>query len=575
MEFGAAGWLAGLAAAAIPLLLSFLRVPPRRVRVPSLLVWRRLRDRVPPVREMRRPRPNLALLLASLAIAAGVLALAEPSLRAQKPLPRYAICVLDTSPRMQTRHEDQRTSFDHAVRSLRRLLRGLEETDRVVLLARQAGIVMVEGSPARVERTLGEIRAGFCPPDLGGLLAIAKDLRARRKDAEIVVFTDRRIEGVRTSRTGVEKSDNIGIAELSIEGGKLFARIVNAGPPREVTIRWGETEEKLKVPSGDRGFVREWKGAGPVELKLLVGDNLQADNTARGTRVPAPEAVTVSYRGPVKRERLIKALSIQPGVKLVDTPGPVDVVVVCHGAPGAQEAPVLIAIDPTVPKVGPFSLGEGVQTTRLSFEGADPIVKEILYDAGQIRLKGAREVTSEEPMRALIRAGEGADAKVICAMREEGERMVLVMAFDPFEPPGEWSKRASFAVFFGALFERIRERLGRDSIRVLRAGTPVDLAAVPGLEVKGEAELRGGVVVAPRPGRVVMESRRGRFEAVFNLLDARVSENVGEWAPFDGPLFDPGRPRVFAKTPLASLFTVLCLLLVLGAFFFSRPRRAA
>jgi len=135
MSFESPGWLFGLLAALIPLLLGFLRLPPRRLRVPSLFIWRDLRERTPPMREMRRPRLSSSLILSALAIASGALALSAPSIHSAAPEPRHLILVMDTAPRMLTRHSDGRTSFDHAAFAALTQVGALYPSDQVHLVA--------------------------------------------------------------------------------------------------------------------------------------------------------------------------------------------------------------------------------------------------------------------------------------------------------------------------------------------------------------------------------------------------------------------------------------------------------
>lgn len=566
MEFEAQGWFFALPLALIPLLLGFLRLPPKRARVPSLLVWRGLRERTPPLREMRRPRLNATLILSALAVASGVLALSRPLLRLASSEPRDVILVVDTGARMLTRHPDGRTSFEHGVATAVDRLQELDARDRVHLLAPGAPVRTLERDAAIA--ALRELRPGRARAGMTALAARAREIRAARPDAVILALSDRPVGDLPTSRTGVTASDNIGIAGFAAEPETLFVRLVNAGPGRTVRISIQGTVEEVSVPAGDSALLRPRRADAPLEAAILTPDNLSLDDVARATVLPGRSEIFLSYRGR-KREDLLRVLAFLPGVRVVDGDAETaDAWVVCEAAPEAARPRVLIAVAPPAGEVPPFRIGDIVSPTGLSFRSEHPVIREILYAQDEIRIQVPREIAVPEGAVALILA----EGRPICAIHEGQEGITLAMAFDPFL--GGWSKHSSFAVFFGALFEKIRQQLGGETVQVLVAGEAADLSALPRLRhLDGAAvSVAGGAVLAPEPGRARFQTGLGVFEAHFNLLDGEASRNTGEWAPALSPLFEgPAAARRVVR-PMHGGLTLACLLLILAAFFLEGRR---
>ena len=70
MSFGSPGALWGLSTLLLLILFSLWRQASARVIVPSLLLWKQIPERNPPVRALKRPRWRLELLVQALAISA-------------------------------------------------------------------------------------------------------------------------------------------------------------------------------------------------------------------------------------------------------------------------------------------------------------------------------------------------------------------------------------------------------------------------------------------------------------------------------------------------------------------------
>jgi len=295
-------------------------------------------------------------------------------------------------------------------------------------------------------------------------------------------------------------------------------------------------------------------------VKIVGADNFGLDDVARSTRLPGRDVLEVSYRGR-KREDLLRVLTLLPGVRVSESAdGPADVWVVCEAVPEPDRPAVLIAVAPPAGEVGPFRVGDLIPADKIGLKTDHPVIREIAYAEAVIRPRTPREVSIPEGAQALIVA----DGRPILALHEDSKGLTAVMAFDPFAD--RWSKHSSFAVFFAALFEHARRRLGGQPDRILKAGEPADFSSCPGLAlVEGEeVTLTGGVLSRAAVGPARLRSDLGPLEAHFNLLDGESSMNAGEWDPPLEPLFARETTRTGRPRPLGSTLLVLCILLVIA-----------
>jgi hypothetical protein len=120
--------LAGVAL--VILLLHLLRPPPRRVVVPSLVLWARV------IRDRKRPdaRRLLSLLLALGAGLSLTLALTHPEIGALGTSAHRLALVLDNSPSMVARMSDGRSRWEYAIEQARAVLEQSSAATEVRLL---------------------------------------------------------------------------------------------------------------------------------------------------------------------------------------------------------------------------------------------------------------------------------------------------------------------------------------------------------------------------------------------------------------------------------------------------------
>jgi len=350
----AAGLLAAVAIAVVTLY--FLKPPPRRVVVPSHLLWLRV------LRERKRRSDALRWwlsLVVALAIGLGLgLALTRPEVERLAGRVRRLAVVVDNGPTMATRCHDGRTRFDHALDWARRLL--------------QEGSA---GSEFLVADTAGQIRSG----------AFAERAAAREALARLTLSADARVRFPRLDLSDSPQwedaelyfiSDGVLLDEWPVEARVLsvFEPAANAGitafetrpqpadpsryeasvelvshfaEPREVSLRLSgpgrhRLERSLRLSPGQvsaetldlSGFA-----SGPLRASLVApGDALELDDVAFSHLPGSTRVVLVSPGSPFLENALRSDRSVELTVLTPaewDGKTPADVLVFDRFAPEA------------------------------------------------------------------------------------------------------------------------------------------------------------------------------------------------------------------------------------------------
>jgi hypothetical protein len=299
-ETPAAWW--GLSTLLLLAVFSLWRQAASRVVVPSVLLWKRIPERNPPVRELRRPQWRVELLLQAAAVGLLVGALAGPFVETERALPRRIAFVVDTSPRMGAGGR-----LEALVREARALAEGALKEDEVTWYA-------AAPAPGRVEDP-AVLRPGTRRADLAPLVTAA-----RAVSDVVVVLGDRPVEGARTwSLSG--PSANAGIAAFRADDETLFARFVNHGPERRTSLRIetgaGTRTEPVTLPPGSSIWTRKGDFAreSRIALTLDLDDGWAADDTAEAVRRP-PSGLEVSLRGR-HHPSLLRVLESLPNARVV------------------------------------------------------------------------------------------------------------------------------------------------------------------------------------------------------------------------------------------------------------------
>ncbi|HZE99689.1 MAG TPA: BatA domain-containing protein, partial [Planctomycetota bacterium] len=334
MKFEQPAALWGLASLLLLILFSLWRQAAARVTVPSLLLWKKIPERNPPVRALRRPRWRLELLFQALTIAAVVAALAGPYRETEQFAPRRIALVFDTSPRMQ--------AGDRIAR-MKAFAKNIQDTfgsaDQVTSYWWAATPKHFPGS--------GAVSGLDVHVDLKPML-----LAASASAEHVILFSDRPVDGPKLALFGAP-ADNAGIVELSVSDDEVFIRIVNHGPARPLPIDLvaGDLRVNEIVPAGQRVWSHkaDYSKASSVRVTLETKDSFPLDDVVEATKMgPADALVTLAGR---HHEALVRVFRSIPGVTVQHGRAPARVAVGFDEEPGPGDWQVWIH-SPGVPLTG-------------------------------------------------------------------------------------------------------------------------------------------------------------------------------------------------------------------------------
>jgi hypothetical protein len=537
MNFETPAALWGLLALILLVLFSLWRQAAARTVVPSVSLWKKIPERNPPLRALRRPAWRLELFLQALALSALVAGLAGPFLAGSEPLPRKVALVFDTSARMLAGGRIER-----AKETARNVASRLRPGDAVSIYA-------AVPSPRRVE-SIDDVHAVHAHVDTAPLLAAA------REEAEDVIYLSDRLPegttpGVRARLFG-GPAMNVGIVEFSASDSGVFARIVNHGPPRTVGMEISKGDwvvrSSIYLPSGELAWNRadDLAGVDHVSLRLTPADPFPMDDEAHATRLgPARTEVSLSGR---HVSDLVRALEAVGGVTVRRGGGEGLVAIGVDEEP----APAWFRVQVRSPEspAAPAAVTVQAHPLTAALRGED-------FRAAKVGSVAAPERAG----RLLV-----ADGRVFGALWDGTLHLSIGM------DPGGWPATASFPILWTNVIDFARR--GAGGWAVVRTGRPFALPP----EVEAVDPLEAGAIYEVSPSRRFVAFTTGIFVARVpggkrliraNLLDPRESDVAGVERVLD---WDPADPagRTLRKRPLGGFLAALALALVAAAWVLER-----
>lgn len=477
MEFAYPGAFVGLAV--VPLLVAFNLWKYRRlrVRVGSLILWKRLSQHTEAPPASRQRYFNLSLLVQIIAVVLLVSAIAGPRAKRTHTAGRVVHLVIDRSASTQADSAGSRV-FERITLGASTLLEHLDSGDRVWCHT-FPGTSGLDSSgpltPAEAQVWLSGLR----PTQLSGdPPAAAIEVAARAAGASVFLFTDRRLSGLPSPvHVTVLPADTANVAITAAKaaadsrGLYLFFRIANFAPaPRKV--HWevvgaggkqydSSGQDGLTIGPGESAPVNRLLGPGAageevLEIRLLERDTLLLDNCAYVFRNPAAK-IQISCIGK-QDTRLLRVLSALPGATVVlpEAPTPdCDIAVFNEVSPARLPDCHAVVIAP------PAGIPGLVATDR----------NETFVPQGQLRTEApdfmpnpnwAQKLTMDRALRPVLRRLRGTsvilasdDVPLIVLFSLEG-RKVLYMGFRLSDT--RWPQHVSFPLFWGVLTEQMGAR---------------------------------------------------------------------------------------------------------------------
>jgi Ca-activated chloride channel homolog len=588
-----------LATLAVPLLLLyFLKVRRRQMRVSSLLLWEpALRDREASTFFQRLQRDPL-LILQILALLALTVALARPAVTVMGQGAKRVAIVMDSSASMKATDVSP-SRFVQAQRAALAVLGRLGEGAEVMVV--DAGVqprvlVPFTREHDRAASAIRSMEAHDLPNRLSEGLRTARALVGPDPRAEIYVFTDGahpdavtgQEQDVRVRWTGVgRRSDNVGITSLAVRrnyfgsyNSQAFFSVGNfSSEPRSFSLRLTLDDETLTErtltldPQVRRAIVvpfSEQRG-GVLKLKLDVSDDLDADNVAYAV-IPPPRTISVLLvsAGNLFLEKVLKT---DPQVKLeVRKP---------DAYQGGMEGFDVVVVDSaSVPRVGngrfvlvntvpgdvPLEvLGRLDSPVIMDWDRTHPIMRQI--DFAKVAIEDAMRVRPLAAGKTLVEAVGG---PLVYAL-EERDRKAVFFGFDLFRT--DFPLRVAFPLMLSKSLRWLHPAGLDQSSLQLQAGQPILLPVEHGVTSATvrtpsgrsvRAQVNRGMASFTETDEVGVYSvvtARGETRVAVNLMNAEESDLTPQPLPAYVEGARPESPPVLLQRELWPFFVALALLL--------------
>lgn len=511
----------------VVVLLYFLKLKRQDRVVSSTLLWKRSIDDLSANAPFQRLRRNILLILQLLILAAAILALARPVLRADRLQGKHLIALLDNSASM--RATDRRGSrLAKAKEAALEIVGSLSEDDRMMVIS-FASRAKVEasftGAKDRLRRAIRSVQPTDERTNLRDAFLIASSLAQAKDEVAIYVFSDGCFEdpsdlsrgnaGVHFVKCG-QGSRNVAITSLearrSIEtdhGHQIFATVENFDTePTSVGVELYLADELIDArrvdiaPKGRASQVFRGPGLkeGRVRLQLDATDDLSADNQAWAvlTRAPQLDILLVS-KGNYFLERALKLVG---RVKLTtcsldeyraNGARRPDVVIFDRCAPAALEPGNYLFMGAAPPIRGIETQGTAERPVIVDWDREHPTTRFVSFES--LAVAKALKINLPGSAKTLVEA----DDTPLIAVVSDARRRLVYIGFDLYE--SNWPLKLSFPIFArNAMNWLVQDDLSSASIR-----TGECLVIQPG-------DQTGEVAVVDPTGaahRVRVEARRG------------------------------------------------------------------
>ncbi|MFQ5742109.1 MAG: BatA domain-containing protein [Acidobacteriota bacterium] len=516
--------------------LYWLRPPPRRVVIPSSLLWNRLMKERRRSSLIDRLRWWISLFLALVIGLATALGLARPEIPALAGRPRRVAVVVDNSPSMATRTSDGQTRWAHAVEIAEALLRRGSEGGEYLVADTAGQVASSAFSDRRAAQAVLEglqvslsAGAGFPPvaADDAELYFISDGVMVDDFPAEaqpISVFEPADNVAITAFEVRPVPADPstyqayVEVANVSSVTKQIEVQLSGAGQHKlqsDIRLAPGESlGGTFDLSSFERGAVRA--------AVVATGDDLEVDDFAF-SYLPVRDSTRVILvtRGNRYLEALLR---LAPKVDLRRVSGEnfnnrerADVYVFDNYAPDDPPGPSILIHPPDVSWL-PAGLGE-VEFPQVSEWAADHPLMQFVFP---------QDLTVERAVRISASGGAqvilGTSRTPLIVAAEEPVKWVE-MSFDLKD--SNFQLQAGFPVFLSnalawVLDEQVATPRSLGRVEVPFAGATV--TGLDGTEVKTREVLAKTVFEASGPGLYTAARGQKRMRLAVNLLDRTLSE---------------------------------------------------
>ncbi len=578
------------------LLLYFLKVRRRQMRVSSLLLWDpALRDREASTFFQRLQRDPL-LILQILALLALTLALARPAAVVMGHGAKRVAIVMDPSASMKAT-DVWPSRFAQAQREALTLMGRLGQGAEVMVI--EAGVqprvlVPFTRDHDSVVSALRGMHARDLPNRLGEAIRTARSLVGQDPRAEIHVFTDgarpAAVQGqgddVRVRWVGVgRRSHNVGITSLAVRrnyfgtfNSQAFLSVANfSSEPQTFSFRLTLDDEMLAEksltlePQVRRAVVVPFNdhNDGTVKLRLDVTDDLAADNVAYAV-IPPPRQIHVVLvsAGNLFLEKVLKTdpqvtLEVRKPEDYAGGMEGFDVVVLDSASPPRIGSGRFVLVN-TVPADVPLEvLGRLDAPIIMDWDRQHPIMRQI--DFAKVAIQDALRVRPLAAGKTLVEAVGGPLVYTL----EERDRKAVFFGFDLFR--SDFPLRVAFPLMLSKSLRWLHPAGLDQSSLQLQAGQPILLPVEHGVTAATvrtpsgrtvKAQVNRGVASYTETDEVgiyAVITPRGETRVAVNLMNAEESDLTPSPVPDFVEGARPEAPPVPIQRELWSWFVLLAL----------------
>ena len=567
--------LLGLLSIIVLILLSFFKLIPQKVLVPSLLIWSIVKDRNPKIKELKKPRVSSELIIQIFAVIFAVLALSNPQLIYKSAAPKTIIFILDTSASMLTKTENGKSSIDLAKEFILNSTNSLSNNDNIIIMYSYNTPVVKAESKSSIRKVLDSVKAGQVKTDLNPLISHALEISGRNSEHKLILLSDRDIETSMDSKItkvllGNPYAKNAGIVDMEFTDGYLFVRIYsNLGKirlPVEIIANEEVTIKELDLNGPYHSFVHQIPNSSinRIRINLKINDSLNEDNHAGIDKFPFFKPIKVSYNGN-SNEMLIRALcKIHDGIELSfsnsDTDS-IDISIFYQTTPVTLNSKKhTIVIDPPN-NFSEFVFGSAFKPNELSFTPS-ALLDEV--KPRDVNIDLAKEISGIPNIMPLIKA----DGKNISLYNNSENGSLLILAFDL------WPPNTSFPIFWSNYLHLTSLALNKiDKYLIHKTCHPLVLHSQLKLKINSNLNFdlfnsdTTKTLKTYQSGEYSLEMESQQMGLYSNLLDENESNNTGVFKESAIDLIDI---QSYITSSLSIYFVILSIIFMAIAFYLNK-----
>ncbi|MBP3646520.1 MAG: BatA and WFA domain-containing protein, partial [Clostridia bacterium] len=275
----------GFLSLAVILILYLLKRKYEVRNVPSTFLWRKAGQELSASKPFQKLRRNVLLPIQLLMAAVLVFALMRPVLPGDAG--GETVMIFDLSASMQAKNGSE-TRLEEAVETARGIIDGMRAEDALTILAVSSDtqqLLMRSTDRGAARRVLDGLAPSNSTADLSGAVSLAEAMEREVGELNIIVFSDDYIpsDGIAVHNAN-QGLDNCAVYSFEVENGVGYARAVNYGDDKEITLAcYAEgvlcDARTLHIPAGgSEGTTLNIPECRWAYVEIQENDSIQTDN---------------------------------------------------------------------------------------------------------------------------------------------------------------------------------------------------------------------------------------------------------------------------------------------------------